>query len=378
MKSECISFVRAQCQSLAASYQKTQEALLSRILTNPGEDLMQLGSQVAAYDLASCSIQRLTDIVVNCYYDQPNEEQALRMILDGLTREVLFLGGAKKQAHGRDTVAGTPNSDLQHYHQAQAEMLRVVLRDMEAMLSAVLIDYVTCFMEPAQIQALDAQPYWSDITRRNAVAEICEKLANGGKLDETFAVIAHEVEKIDFPRDIHGEEDRYRRCAVPTHVRRLLVRDLLAFIASLKVACFAAISTAWGVSMHGCVGDAQSLVERRAAEIPVPKLSMWMEVYPQAVPLLNKVGLVAVHPEPCLLCSTHDGHCDHWQITFPNGTNFGEASQTEYDQLQHSYSFAPTLPYGFPNGLQIYLGYSGIWNPDRPWTLTILKATSDS
>ncbi len=147
---------------------------------------------------------------------------------------------------------------------------------------------------------------------------------------------------------------------------------------SLKVTCFAAISTAWGVSRSGCVGEVQRLVERRAGEIPVPQRSMWMEIYPQAVPLLGKAGLIAMHPKRCLLCCTHDGHCGMWQVTFPDRIDFGEATQTAYDQLQHSYSFTPTLPHGFPDGLQIYLGYSGIWAPDRPWTLTILKAGSDS
>jgi hypothetical protein len=336
MNTECIRFVRTQCEFLAASYHEAQEVLLSRILTNTGEDLIPLGSHVAAYDLALCSLQRLTDIAVNCSYERLPEELALRMLLDGLTREVLFLGGAEGQVYGQDAFAGKPGADVQHYHQAQAEVLRAVLHDIETMLSPVLIAYVTLFMEPAQIQVLDAQPYWSDTTRRKAVADVCEWLANEGKLDKTYAVIAREVEKIDFPRDIHGEEDRYRRCAVPTYVRRLLVRDLIACIASLKVTCFAAISTAWGVSRSGCVGEVQRLVERHAAEIPVPQRSMWMEIYPQAVPLLGKVGLIAMHPETCLLCRTHDGHCGMWHVTFPDRIDFGEATQTAYDRANCS------------------------------------------
>jgi hypothetical protein len=182
--------------------------------------------------------------------------------------------------------------------------------------------------------------------------------------------------KIDFPRDIHSEEDRYAYCALPTHVRRLLVRDLLAFIASLKVESFAA-EDASNIAMIGCAGAAQSLLERRAVEVPMPTLSLRAEIYSQTVPLLEKVHVVAIHSEPCLLCSTHDGHCDYWQVTFPNGTDFGKATQTESDRLQHIYSFTPILPNSLSNRLRIYLDYYGIWEPDRPWKLTALNPSMD-
>ena len=51
----------------------------------------------------------------------------------------------------------------------------------------------------------------------------------------------------------------------------------------------------------------------------MPTLSLRAEIYSQTVPLLEKVHVVAIHPEPCLLCSTHGGHCDYWQVTFPDG-----------------------------------------------------------
>lgn len=248
---------------------------------------------------------------------------------------------------------------------------------MEQLLSPTLVAYVLLFMEPEQIQQLDAEPSWSDTTQRHVVAKVCTRLANDGKLDETYALIASALEQIEVPRDIHSEADRSRRCAMPTYIRLLLVRDLLACIASLKVACFAAQSSTWGISLQRLGEEAQRLVERRAATPPVPGQCMRMEIAPQAVALLRKAGLLVTHPTPCLFCQMHDGRCGCWQVTFPAETDFGEAFQTPYDHLRHSYSFTPTLP-NTPDGWQIYLGYSGIWHPDRPWTLTVLKTSSAS
>lgn len=217
---------------------------------------------------------------------------------------------------------------------------------------------------------LDAEPKWKETTRRAAVAGICQKLSHDGKLDETYVLIARELLKIEYPRDIYSDEDRYQRYALPTLVRRLLVRDLIAFIAGIKVAC--ASKDAWSLAFGASLGAAQALLARRAAAVPTPERYMRVKIYEDTLALLDRIGLAAVHPEPCLLCQTHDGRCDVFQVTFPEGTEFGEASQTEDDRTQHSYTFTPTLPGALPDGWYISLYYSGIWEADLPWTLTVL------
>jgi hypothetical protein len=374
---QSIHFVRARCRFLAASYQETQEGLLSHLSSSTDkQQAIQTGASIAAYDLALCCIQRLRNIVMNCDDGQRSAEHALCLLLEGLTREVLFLGNAKEQPWGGGPSMDKNSPESQHYHQAQAEILWPVLLEMEAMLVPVFTRYVTGFMVEEQIQALDAQPYWSDITRRTAVAEVCQRLSQEGKLDATYAVIASELGKIDFLLTIYSEENHYRYGALPAHVRRLLVRDLLAFIARLKVESFAA-EDAHGITIRSCAGAAQSLVERQSTEVPMPPRSMWVEVSPETVLLLPRVGIVAVHPEPCLLCSTHDGHCDCVHVTFPQGTTFGQATQTAYDLLLHAYTFTPLLPSERSDELCIYVGYCGIWEPDRPWKLTILDPNEE-
>ena len=103
-----------------------------------------------------------------------------------------------------------------------------------------------------------------------------------------------------------------------------------------------------------------------------------MMVLPQPTPpLLEGTGIVAHHEEPCPLCVTYDGHCDFWQVTFPDGTDFGEAAQDESGRSEHAYSFTPTMPGGTPDGLWIFLEYSGVWRPDRPWLLVLVDAKAD-
>jgi hypothetical protein len=372
---QCIHLAWEKCKILSTSYQKVQEERLSSLLASTGEQLVQLSSVTAAYDLASCSIQRLTDIITDCYSERPSEEQALRQVLDGLTHELLFLGGAMAQTRGRGPFVQKASPGLRSYHQGQAKTLRAILFDIEEMLVPVLTCYITSFMDEEQIQTLDAEPYWSDTTRRKCIAEICQKLSSEGKLDEAYALIAQDVLKVEYPRDIHSEGDRYRRCALPTLVRRLLVRDLITFIAGLRVEC--ADRDVSFLAFGGSHSAMESLLERRASTIPVPERSLHMKVFRDTLPLLERVSLAAVHPEPCLLCQTYGDHCGMWQVTFPEGTTFGEATQTEYDQLQHSYTFSPTLPGGLPDGWCIFLSYSGIWEPDCPWTLTVLDLSEE-
>src|SRR6266567_1343215 len=100
MRIECIRVIRDQCRSLAVMYQQRQEELLSRIFDATGEKVIDLSAKLAAYDLASCTIERLCGIITDCYYERPSEEQALRMILDELTGEVLTLGSVKAQTRG--------------------------------------------------------------------------------------------------------------------------------------------------------------------------------------------------------------------------------------------------------------------------------------
>jgi len=367
---QCIRLSKTRCDSLVASYQKIQQGHLTLLAGSKSEQLITNSGVIAAYDLALCSLTRLRDIHMECFYERLSEEQTLRMLLDGLTREVLFLGSAKGQTPGQGPVVGEIGSDMQRYHQSQAEVLEAILWKIEAMLGPVLTCYITSFLDEKQIQSVDAEPRWSETTRRTVVAEVCQTLYREGQLDETYFLIARELLKIEYPRDIHSEEDRYRRCALPTLVHRLLVRDLIAFIAGIKVEC--AGKDAWYIAFGGCLGVAQALLERRATTIPVPERGMRLKIFQDTLPLLDRIGIAAVHPEPCLLCQTHDGRCDVFQVAFPEGTEFGEASQTEYDHIQHSYTFTPTLPGSLPRGWYVYLCYSGIWEANLPWTLMVL------
>jgi hypothetical protein len=262
---------------------------------------------------------------------------------------------------------------LRQFHRNQGAVLQGVLRDMAALLAPGLLECILRRLGAEQVRDLDAQPYWSDITRRQAVAQAFAQLAGEGKLDETYAVIARDLATVDFPRDIHGEEDRYRRCELPTFLRRLLVADLVAVIADLKCEFFAD-APVWPIGMLGCAGPAQDLVDRRAREVPVPQQTMWM-LLPRPTQLrLEGTGIVARHEEPCHLCSTHGGHCNYWQVTFPEGTDFGAATRDEDSRSEHAFRFTPTLPGGIPTGLLISLEYSGVWQPDRPWWLIVADA----
>lgn len=76
------------------------------------------------------------------------------------------------------------------------------------------------------------------------------------------------------PHDIQSKADCSRHCAMPIYVRRLLVRDLLICIASLKVACNAAISTDGERSFPHIIAEVPCLVECRASTPSVPALSI--------------------------------------------------------------------------------------------------------
>jgi hypothetical protein len=368
-----IRLVRGRSRSLAHTFQQEQEDLLARLRPGEaGEALPGLGGQLAAYELAATSAMRLEETAIECHY-QDAEERALTLLLHSLTREILFLGSAAKQEDERHLHLEKQSDELQQFHRDQGGVLRGMLHAVAALLAPGLTQCILLRLGAEQARDLDAQPYWSDITRRHAVALACAQLASEGKLDETYVVIARELAKIDFPRDIHGEEDRYLRCALPTFLRRLLVADLVALIADLKCECFAD-APPWAIGTRGCAGPAQDLVDRRARATPVPQQTMWTLLPGPTQHRLEGTAIVGRHEEPCHLCSTHDGHCDYWQVAFPEGTDFGEAVRDEDDRSEHAFHFTPTLPGGTPDGLLISLEYSGVWRPDRPWLLSVVDA----
>jgi hypothetical protein len=371
---QSIRFVRERCRLLEQRYSHAQETLLREA----NQAMPLLYGQLAAYDLASWSIQRLWNAALDVRRytdDEETHEKALCFVIETLTREIAFLGHVSLFVNDGaldDVPWRSPgDSDLIPYHQALKPLLKDVLQELAYLLEPLLINLVIGHMGLEQVHALDTVPYRSDLRRREAVATACQQLADENKLDRTYAALADELAKISFPRDIHGEEDRYRRHALPMHVNRLLVADLLAFIATIRGECFP-ITSASDQVLFGCSGAAQQLLDRRATACPLPERTMWIDLLYPSQQRLKQAGILAQHEEPCPFCRTH---CTIRRVTFPEGTDFGEASQSERDQQrEHSYSFYPKVPVALPESFVVSLDYSGIWNPDRPWTLLVFDA----
>lgn len=148
---ECVHFMRTRCDALVASYQKIQAEQLLLLPMSRSEQSIARSGVIAAYDLAVCSLTRLRTIQMECSYERPPEEQALRLLLDGLTREVLFLGSAQGQTQGRGPFVGEAGSVEQYYHQSQTDVLEAVLGEIEVMLAPVLTCYITSFLDSEQI-----------------------------------------------------------------------------------------------------------------------------------------------------------------------------------------------------------------------------------
>lgn len=368
----CIQALRAPSESLAQAYQEAQESLLSQASSASFDQIWQQSAQVAVYDFASCSMNRVCEALMNCH-EEPTEEQSLQYILDALTREVLVLGGFRQQMEesGRWMPAHKERSPaLQLYHQAQKDPLKRVLADMEALLTPVLVEYITHYLEDERIQDLDGDQNTTP-RRVQAVSAMCQQLADAGELDRTYAALAQSLEKIDFPRDLWERDDFHQRGAVPTHVRRLLIRDLLAFMASLKVQAFAS-TDAPGILLFGVLGAAQTLLDARFAVPPTPPRSLRADVLGASAERLALAGIQVHHNDPCVLCQVRGRPCNVRDIEFPEGTVFGEATQTEEDRQRHAYSFAPTVPAALPPGWRIYLDFDGLWHPGCPWEISIL------
>ncbi|MBA2396169.1 MAG: hypothetical protein H0V70_25875 [Ktedonobacteraceae bacterium] len=370
---QSFKFVRQRCLFWEQMYAQAQEVLLRQA----DQAWPILYGQIAAHELAWGSLLRLHRVALDVrrYED---EAMALSLLIEGLTREIAFLGHAYERVY--EEVLPPPSTssgylaDVQQYHQAQRDPLSTILYELGLVLAPLLTNLVIGHMGWEQVHILDTEPYRSDFSRREAVAAACQHLADENKLDRTYATIAYELAKIDFPSDIYSDEDRYRRHALPTHVNRLYVADLLTFIATIKAEHFAAAS-AHECAFIGCSCAAQHLVDRRGAEIPVPERTMWVDLPLPSDERLKRAGIVARHEEPCPFCRTH---CTIRRVTFPEGTHFGKATQTElYEQREHSYSFYPQVPSALPDGFIISLDYSGVWEPDRPWTLMLIDANED-